>query len=304
MDEAQLEKEIAALAVFRDRFSRLGSADSREAGKDFKLEKDDIVISTPPKSGTTWMQQISHQLRSGGDMEFEEISEVVPFLEGSMETEVSLDRDQRFKPRLFKTHFWEPLTPKGGRYIIVIRHPYDTAVSSFKFMEGWMFEPGEISLETYVAEHFITRPKPGGILHHLASWWPRHADPDVLWVFYEDMKEDLPAQVDRIAAFMGISDTATIAQAVHKSTFAFMKEHESQYNELPLKRNRNVAIGLKPDAGMNQGKVRVGGGQQHLLSDRSKALIDEAWRTICQPVTGAASFAELRLAWKAEQSEK
>ncbi|XP_065197701.1 sulfotransferase 1B1-like [Sycon ciliatum] len=110
----------------------------------------------------------------------------------------------------------------------------------------------------------------------MASWWPRHADADVLWVFYEDMKEDLQTQVERVAAFMGIADPAVVSQAVHKSTFAFMKEHEGQYRDLPLKRNRNTAIGLSADAGMGQGKVRVGGGQQHMLSDRARAALDEA----------------------------
>jgi hypothetical protein len=33
------------------------------------------------KEGTIWVQQICHQLRTGGDMEFEEISQVVPWIE-------------------------------------------------------------------------------------------------------------------------------------------------------------------------------------------------------------------------------
>lgn len=41
----------------------------------------DILIVTSPKCGTTWVQQIVHQLRSRGSMDFEEISVVVPWIE-------------------------------------------------------------------------------------------------------------------------------------------------------------------------------------------------------------------------------
>ncbi|XP_065192441.1 amine sulfotransferase-like [Sycon ciliatum] len=309
MDPAQVEKELAAFAAFQDRNSRCNSDNGLEAAVKMKVEGSDVFISTTAKAGTTWMQQICHQLRSGGDMDFEEICDVVPFLETAMDTGISLDGEQRFQPRVFKTHFWEPLTPKGARYIVVVRHPYDVAVSYFKFLEGWIFEAGEISLETFSNELFLKRGAPEGIgnagsFHHMASWWPRHADPDVLWVFFEDMKEDLQAQVERVAAFMDITDPAVIAQAVHKSTFAFMKEHQGRYDSNRLKRLRNLEMGLKPEAGAGQGKVRVGGGQEHLLSDRTKAAIDEKWRDICQPVMGAASYTEWRAAWKSEQGSK
>ena len=41
----------------------------------------DIVVSVPPKSGTTWMMNIVHQLRSGGDPAFADIYHEVPWLE-------------------------------------------------------------------------------------------------------------------------------------------------------------------------------------------------------------------------------
>ena len=41
----------------------------------------DVLVVTSPKCGTTWVQQIVHQLRSRGSMDFEEISIPVPWIE-------------------------------------------------------------------------------------------------------------------------------------------------------------------------------------------------------------------------------
>ena len=52
------------------------------------------------------MQQICHQLRTGGDMEFEEISQVVPWIELEHDQGQDLEAEQVAPPRCFKTHCW------------------------------------------------------------------------------------------------------------------------------------------------------------------------------------------------------
>ena len=68
-------------------------------GLNFKPRPSDVLIVTPPKCGTTWMQQIVHQLRTGGDMAFHEISEVVPFIEFAHAMHVDLEAEQTKNPR-------------------------------------------------------------------------------------------------------------------------------------------------------------------------------------------------------------
>jgi hypothetical protein len=58
------------------------------------------------KEGTTWVQQICHQLRTGGDMEFEEISQVVPWIELARDQGQDLEAEQVAPPRCFKMHCW------------------------------------------------------------------------------------------------------------------------------------------------------------------------------------------------------
>jgi hypothetical protein len=71
----------------------------------------------------------------------------------------------------------------------------------------------------------------------------------VLWVFYEDLKEDLEREVARIANFMGVP-LDRVPVATQHSTFAFMQAHGRQFDEHLSKTARNVACGLAPDAGL------------------------------------------------------
>ena len=45
----------------------------------FSPKATDVFITTYPKCGTTWMTQICHMLRTNCDMDFGEITEVVPW---------------------------------------------------------------------------------------------------------------------------------------------------------------------------------------------------------------------------------
>ena len=54
---------------------------------------------------------------------------------------------------------------------------------------------------------------------HLLSWWEHRNDPNVLFLFFEDMKDDLKSVVRMVAAFIGIEDEENINKAVEMSSF-------------------------------------------------------------------------------------
>ena len=104
-------------------FGKYVTEESRRKGLQFKPKSTDVILCTAPKSGTTWAQQICHGLRSGGDMDFEEIGLVVPCLEMAHDYGYEhLQKPQPFAPRMYKCHHAHQPCPKGaGKYIIVIR---------------------------------------------------------------------------------------------------------------------------------------------------------------------------------------
>lgn len=136
---------------------------------------------------------------------------------------------------------------------------------------------------------------------HLISWYKRRNDPGVLFVCFEDLKGDLAKQVARIATFLSsdqhrYDDPETIATAVAHSTFAFMKKHESQFDEHLSKLARNEACGLPKMAGMQASKLNEGsvGKGKERLSKEIKTKIWQKWKEVVEPVTGCVTYDDLR----------
>src|SRR4051812_18074909 len=135
MTPTNIPTRPTTLEEFLNRIQHFNSEESRKRGLAFQPQPTDVIISPYPKCGTTWLQQIVHGLRTRGDMNFEEITAVVPWLELAFTLGLDLEAPQPF-PRAYKSHLdWNDI-PKGGRYIISIREPKDALISFYRFFEG------------------------------------------------------------------------------------------------------------------------------------------------------------------------
>ena len=240
------------------------------------LRPSDVVITPFGKSGTTWTQQIVHCLRTAGDMDFDDISRVVPWIETSGALGIDLDAEQKASPRAFKSHLAWGEIPQGGRYIVAIRDPKDALYSLYRFMEGWFFEPGSISLDDFAREFFI---KDLGYWKHLGSWWPRRNDDDVLLMAFEHMKLDLSGTIERVADFIDIKlDDELKRITEQQASLKFMQSHGDRFDDR-LMREMGERVASLP-SGSDSAKVRVGSVGEHVqhLSDNIAAEIDAIWQ--------------------------
>ncbi|CAD7703099.1 unnamed protein product [Ostreobium quekettii] len=292
-----------AVAMLHERMGKLASREGMERALRFRPRPDDVFVAACGKAGTTWMLQVCHGLRTGGSMDFEEMCLEVPHIELAWDIGYGdLEKAQAAAPRLYKTHLDYHLTPKGAKYIYIVRDPKDMAISFFHFFQGWLFQPDELSLETFLREFVLAdHDKGGAFWGGIASWWPHRADANVLWLHYEDMKADLPAAARLVSGFMGVGvgDYGLQELVVKQASFEFMKQHEAKFDDRHVRRSRNEAMGLPKGAGLEghcSGKIREGrvGGHKASVPPDILRQLEERWSTELLPLTGYRTYAEMR----------
>lgn len=242
----------------------------------FQARATDVLITTPPKAGTTWLQQILHQLRCGGDDTFSSIDDVVPWLEitraGKNWQQVLQHFETLAEPRIFKTHCTAEQTPGIGTASIILssRDPRDCCVSFYFHIMNMTDEararvnlPAPASFEQHVEQWLEF----AAWYRNVKSWWPYFDHEKVLWLRYQDMKADLPATLDRIADFLQWSITAQQKQRVLEySSFAWMKANDEKFSN---QGGADKAI-FKPGKFVRQGTV---GGYRELMTPQQEARI-------------------------------
>tara|TARA_R110000772_G_scaffold118901_3_gene224760 strand:+ start:2361 stop:3269 length:909 start_codon:yes stop_codon:yes gene_type:complete len=215
----------------------------------------DIVISVPAKSGTTWTMNIVYQLLNSGDPDFERVYSEVPWIEflsrpGQGEQEIldlvaSMPKD---KARAFKTHSAPPEIPyietgsgKNVRYIVICRNP-EEALTSFKpFMEKhtdawyqlWDMPKAAMTRESFTDFYYEIIDKmgmQGMFFGFLAAWWPYRHKSNVLFLHYADMKKDHETSLRKIADFLAIYPDDKAWQDILTYTgFEWMKAHAEKF---------------------------------------------------------------------------
>lgn len=263
----------------------------------------DIIITPYGKCGTTWLQQMFHCLRTGGDMDFDDISRVVPWIESASMLGIDLNAPQRAQPRGFKSHLSYPALPQGAKYVVSFRDPKDAVVSLHRFMEGWLLEPGAVDADEF-ASWWIERDLGNGYWGHLLSWWEQRDNPAVLLMSYEHMIDDRELAARRMATFCGLPLSDTLLETtLEHSSLSFMLKHKDRFDDLMMREASERLAGVPP--GSDSAKVRRGqvGAYSEALSAATIAAIDRRWSRTIAPDTGLADYAALDAALRARAAK-
>jgi hypothetical protein len=220
------------------------SAESFARAEAYQPGPDDVFVVTQMKCGTTWMQHVVYEVlhRGQGDIVAtgRAMYAISPWIEGrkcipvDQAPAVGVERPSR----IIKTHLPAQLLPfsREAKYIYVARHPVSCFASCIDFVDT---NVGGMSPELPAFVEWYTSPDLmwwGTWTDHVRGWWDRaQAERNVLFVYFEDMKKDLASTVRQVAEFLGVEPLtdAELAQVVHKCSFAYMQEHQDNFEMHP-----------------------------------------------------------------------
>lgn len=221
----------------------------------YKPRPGDIIIATPYKSGTTWMQMIVMNLVFQ-DLVPRQVFELSPWLEarwGNFE-EIRDILDWQEHRRFIKTHLPLDGLPyyKQVSYIVVGRDPRDV------FMSLWNHY-GALGAEFFKRVHNFTpeRPVPTrpedihefwrmwlgegwfdwesegypfwSNMRHVQTWWNFRHLPNILFIHFNDLLNNLEGEIQRVASYLDIPLKRELSnQITQMVSFRNVKENVNQ----------------------------------------------------------------------------
>jgi len=217
---------------------------------DFKFRGDDIVISTYGKSGTTWMQQIIAQLIFNGSEEIE-VGEISPWLDLRVPPKhVKLEAlEQQQHRRFIKTHL--PVDAlvfsPDAKYIYVGRDGRDVIWSMYnhhananeKFYDALNNTPGLVGPPIEkptddIVQYFNDWLDKDGfpfwsLWENVNTWWAIRDLPNVHFVHFNRLKEDMAREIEKIADFLEINvDASKWNDILDHCSFDYMKKNAAR----------------------------------------------------------------------------
>ncbi|KAK4422362.1 Cytosolic sulfotransferase 15 [Sesamum alatum] len=189
------------------------------AQNNFKAKDTDVILSTMPKSGTTWLKALTFSIANRRLFTIDQSPlltssphTLVPSLEFNVYWEQeNPDLSNIPSPRIFATHMPFNILPDSIResdckIIYICRNPLDQFVSHRHFLLenkiGKEADPLDVD-EAF--DMFCQGIHPcGPFWDHMLGYWKAHLENPgkVLFLKYEDLKEDITSQVKKIAEFM------------------------------------------------------------------------------------------------------
>ncbi|XP_077865125.1 sulfotransferase 2B1-like [Saccoglossus kowalevskii] len=209
--------------VFKhDGFNFVGGFHNREAVKNRRINvwdnrEDDVIITTFPKSGTTWMLQLVSEMFPDLNWQLKPTNlaaracyfyENADLLTGNYAIHVKAVQTTLHEmpsPRLMYSHRENTTRCK---IIYITRNPKDVCVSMFHFLNS---DKGDVVF--------------GPWTDHVIGWKRFGVDDGVLHVAYEDMRADLKSVAFKISQFLSRPvDDDQLKRALKRSDFQSMKE--------------------------------------------------------------------------------
>ncbi|XP_018573177.1 sulfotransferase family cytosolic 1B member 1-like [Anoplophora glabripennis] len=267
-------------------------AEMQEEIYNLEVNENDVWVCSFPKTGTTWTLEMVWMIMNNLDFikGQENIETRCPFLELS----AIFDHRQNIKtikdfdapaylqdsikflkevdgPKCVKTHIPWVLLPrelqeniKKPKIIYVTRNPKDTCVSYYnhcRLLEGYTGD-FEDFCRLFLAGKVAYAP----FWDHVFPFWERRTQPNVLFLKYEDMINDLPSVIRKVAQFLERNLTdEQIDKLTNHLCFENMKNNNSVNYHIMVNFLRKHNMTSSVGSFMRSGKI--GGATSHMSAD-------------------------------------
>ncbi|XP_044497495.1 cytosolic sulfotransferase 5-like [Mangifera indica] len=185
----------------------------------FQAEDGDIILTSFPKSGTTWLKALAFTIVNRARFPLQNSPllttnphQLVPFLEVDLYWKnQSPNLEDIPKPRILATHLPYASLPNsilnsGCRIVYVARNPLDQFISHWKFFSS-LQDPNMnlVSMEEAFEKICNGVHSYGPVWEHVMGYWKASQEnPEkVLFLKYEDMQENIIFNIKNLANFLG-----------------------------------------------------------------------------------------------------
>jgi hypothetical protein len=212
--------------------------------KEFVAKDGDVFVTTFPRSGTTWTEQIVHLLVNNGEQGDQLLTDAVPWLETLPHRPNGMHEFLKTLPerRLFTSHLPYSLMPSlsgtTAKVVYIARNPKDVAISMYFHSQSKVGYEGtwEVFFQQFLKGEIF-----GTYFDHVLPWWQAsQTNNNILFLKYEDMKHDHKANVAKIASFLDLEvDEKLIDTVVALSSFKSMASGKTtNFDWVPQKEDK------------------------------------------------------------------
>lgn len=249
----------------RLRLNHLRSADEQLARTVF------VVIY--PRSGTTWLRMILHQLITRGEHEDEYAAAQMPYLEqvlyvqrvtsrtGGIDQVIGGTNGYRPALRVIPTHLrYGHIRRVDARAIYVWRDGCDVMMSLFHFLN---FDRFSVSFDEFVRAFAAGTLGFGSWFEHVVDALGHQHDPRLLVIRYEDLQREWSTSVKRVAGFCGVECPDEECDGLRRRcSLEHMKAYEDRFNPFYVRKEAFFRRGAS-----GEWRDKLSSAQRHILID-------------------------------------
>ncbi|TYI83635.1 hypothetical protein E1A91_D05G307000v1 [Gossypium mustelinum] len=203
--------------------------------KYFQALDDDIIVASKPKAGTTWLKALVFTIvnRHSYTLSNIPLNSIKLYRENS-----NPDLSKIPSPRVFSTHLpysmlADSIKRSNFRIVYITRNPFDIVVSLWHFVRGVHNLP-DWPLEDCFEMFCRSEESYGPFWDHALGYWNMSVEKpsNILFMRYEELKEDSVAQTKRLAEFLRFpfsleeEKTGVVNQIIDFCSFNNLKDLE------------------------------------------------------------------------------